>query len=75
LPFPDAAFDHSLSMLVLQFIPQPERAAREMRRVTCPGGTVAAATWDTRGGFVAFRMFWDTAAMLDPAANERRAKS
>ena len=75
LPFPDAAFDHSLSMLVLQFIPQPELAAREMRRVTRPGGTVAAATWDTRGGFVASRMFWDTAAMLDPIANERRAKS
>src|SRR5262245_60933442 len=38
LPFPDAAFDHSLSMLVLQFIPQPELAARELRRVTRPGG-------------------------------------
>jgi ubiquinone/menaquinone biosynthesis C-methylase UbiE len=75
LPFPDAAFDHSLSMLVLQFIPQPELAAREMRRVTRPGGTVAAATWDTRGGFVANRFFWDTAALLDPAANELRAKS
>src|SRR5689334_15283228 len=33
LPFPDASFDHALSMLVLQFIPQPERAVREMRRV------------------------------------------
>ena len=75
LPFPDATFDHSLSMLVLQFIPQPELAVREMRRVTCPGGTVAAAQWDSRGGFVASRIFWDTAAMLDPAANERRAKS
>jgi SAM-dependent methyltransferase len=75
LPFPNAAFDHSLSMLVLQFIPQPELAAREMHRVTRPGGTVAAATWDTRGGFVASRLFWDTAAMLDPAANEIRAKS
>ena len=28
-------------MLVLQFIPQPERAVREMRRVTRPGATVA----------------------------------
>src|SRR5436190_15157460 len=59
LPFPDATFDHSLSMLVLQFIPQPELAVREMRRVTCPGGTVAAAQWDSRGGFVASRIFWD----------------
>jgi SAM-dependent methyltransferase len=75
LPFGDDEFDHTLSMLVLQFIPQPEKAVSEMRRVTRSGGTVAAATWDSRGGFVWFRMFWDTAAMLDPAAGERRAKT
>ena len=75
LPFEDQQFDHTLSMLVLQFIPQPEKAISEMRRVTRPGGTVAAATWDSRGGFVWFRMFWDTAAMLDPEASLRRAKA
>lgn len=75
LPFRNGEFDHSLSMLVLQFIPQPERAVNEMRRVTRSGGTVAAATWDSRGGFVWFRMFWDTAAMLDPGAGERRART
>lgn len=74
LPFRNQEFDHSLSMLVLQFIPQPEKAISEMCRVTRPGGTVAAATWDSRGGFVWMRMFWDTAAMLDPEANVRRAK-
>ena len=62
LPFADGEFDHSLSMLVLQFIPQAEKAIGEMRRVTRPGGTVAAATWDTRGGYVGWRIFWDTAA-------------
>jgi SAM-dependent methyltransferase len=75
LPFPDASFDHALSMLVLQFIPQPDLAVREMRRVTRPGGTVAAATWDTRGGFVTYRMIFDAAAMLDRSGNERRAKA
>jgi SAM-dependent methyltransferase len=75
LSFADASFDHSLSMLVLQFIPQAEVAVREMCRVTRPGGTVAAATWDARGGFVFYRMFFDTAALLDPAANERRARA
>jgi SAM-dependent methyltransferase len=75
LPFPDAFFDHALSCLVLQFIPDADRAVREMRRVTRPGGTVAAATWDTRGGMVMSRMFFDTAAVLDSAANERRAKA
>jgi ubiquinone/menaquinone biosynthesis C-methylase UbiE len=75
LPFPDASFDHSLSMLVLQFIPQADLAVREMRRVTRPGGTVAAATWDTRGGLVYFRLIFDTAAVLDRNANERRARA
>ncbi len=74
LPFADENFDHSLSMLVLQFIPDAQLAIREMRRVTRPGGTVAAVTWDTRGGFVAYRMFFDTAATLDANANERRKK-
>jgi ubiquinone/menaquinone biosynthesis C-methylase UbiE len=74
LPFAGASFDHSLSMLVLQFIPETKSAIREMRRVTRPGGVVAAATWDTRGGFVFYRMFFDTAAVVDPAANDRRKK-
>jgi ubiquinone/menaquinone biosynthesis C-methylase UbiE len=75
LPFPDASFDHALSLLVLQFIPQPNLAVREMRRVTRPGGTVAAATWDTRGGLVYFRLIFDTAAMLDRCGNEGRARA
>jgi SAM-dependent methyltransferase len=75
LPFPDASFDHSLSMLVLQFIPRAELAVREMRRVTRRGGTVAAATWDSRGGLVAQRIILDTAAVLDPNGNEFRART
>jgi len=75
LPFPEAAFDDALSMLTLQFIPRADLAVREMRRVTRPGGTVAAATWDTRGGFVCLRMIFDIAAMLDRNGNERRARA
>ncbi len=75
LPFPDAAFDLTASMLTLQFIPQGENAVREMRRVTRAGGTVAAATWDTRGGYIAYRMFFDTAAMCVRNGNERRARA
>jgi ubiquinone/menaquinone biosynthesis C-methylase UbiE len=75
LPFANASFDHTLSMLVLQFITEPELAVREMCRVTRAGGTVAAATWDSRGGYVAHRMFFDTAAMLDREGHERRAKA
>lgn len=75
VPFADATFDHALSMLVLQFVPQSDVAVREMRRVTRPGGTVTAATWDTRGGLVTYRIFFDTAAMIDSDAGERRARS
>jgi ubiquinone/menaquinone biosynthesis C-methylase UbiE len=75
IPFADATFDLTLSMLVLPFIPEPHRAVREMVRVTKPGGAVAACMWDLRGGLVFGRMFWDTAAMLDPNAIDVRGKT
>ncbi len=75
LPFPDSSFDRTLSLLVLHFVPQADRAIAQMRRVTRPGGVVAAAVWDARGGYVANRIFYDTAAMLDPRANELRARN
>jgi ubiquinone/menaquinone biosynthesis C-methylase UbiE len=75
LPFADAHFDHSLSMLALQFTTDISLAVREMRRVTRPGGTIAAATWDTRGGFVAFRIIFDAAAMLDSRGQAARARA
>src|SRR5262249_14889468 len=71
----DASLDHVFSSLVLQFVPDADRAVREMRRVTWRGGTITAATWDTRGGVVVQRMFLDTAAVLDPDANIRRARA
>lgn len=73
LDFPDHSFDRALSLLVMQFIPSAERAIAEMKRVARPGAVVGAAVWDSRGGLVANRMFFDTAAMLDPKANARRA--
>jgi len=75
LPFADRHFDRVLSLLVLHFVPQAAQAIAEMRRVCRPGGTVAAAVWDARGGYVVNRMFFDTAAALDPAANARRARN
>jgi SAM-dependent methyltransferase len=75
LPFPDAHFDRALSLLVLHFVAEPAGAVAEMRRVTRPGGVVAAAVWDSAGGMTAMRMFWDTAAVLDPTAGELRGRS
>ena len=72
---PDRAFDRVLALLVLHFVPRADKAIVEMRRVAKPGATVAAAVWDARGGFVANRIFFDTAAALDLKAGERRARN
>jgi ubiquinone/menaquinone biosynthesis C-methylase UbiE len=71
----DASFDRVLSLLVLHFVPRTAEAVAELKRVARPGATVAAAVWDARGGLVANRIFYDTAAALDPAADARRAKN
>jgi len=52
----------------------PARALDGMRRVTRPGGTVAAAVWDFAGGLVYQRIFWDTAAALDFEADLARGR-
>jgi ubiquinone/menaquinone biosynthesis C-methylase UbiE len=65
MPYPDDSFDRVLSLLVLFFVRDALRAVDEMKRVARHGATVAAALWDIRGGMPAFRMFQDTAAMLD----------
>jgi SAM-dependent methyltransferase len=75
MTFPDHRFDRVLSLLMLHFVPQPDRAIAEMRRVAKPGAVVAAAVWDARGGFIANRMFFDTASVLDPGAATRRARN
>jgi SAM-dependent methyltransferase len=71
----DGAFDCVLSLLLLHFVPDTPQALAQMRRVARTGATVGAAVWDVRGGFVANRMFFDTAAALDPRAAERRARN
>jgi SAM-dependent methyltransferase len=70
LPFEDAAFDHALCQLVLNFMTDPPAGVGEMRRVTRPGGTVAAAVWDYAGEMTLLRRFWDAAVMLDPGAEK-----
>lgn len=70
LPLPAASFDQTLSLLVMMFIPEPEKATNEMRRVTRPGGTVSACTWD-RDGLELSSIFWEEAVRLDPGADAR----
>ena len=68
LPFEDAAFDCALSQLVVNFMGDPVAGVGQMRRVTRPGGTVAACVWDYAGEMTLLRTFWDAAVALDPAA-------
>ena len=71
LPFPDASFERTLALLVLNFVPDATTALREMIRVTRPNGVVAAAVWDYSDGMEMLRMFWDEAVALAPAAAAR----
>ncbi len=72
LSYADGSFVAALAQLSLNFVPDAAAAVREIRRVVQPGGIVAGAVWDFRGGLVFQRLFWDTAAGLDPAAGAAR---
>lgn len=66
LPLEDAEADVAVSGLVLNFIPDRERALQEMRRTVKPGGTVAAYVWDYAGEMQLIRHFWDAVGVLFP---------
>jgi SAM-dependent methyltransferase len=70
LPFADDAFDVAVSGLVLNFVPEPERALEEMARVVRPGGAIAVYVWDYAEGMELIRSFFDAAIEVDPAAAE-----
>jgi SAM-dependent methyltransferase len=74
LRLPEASFDRTISLLVLNFVPDPERALREMIRVTKPGGIVGSAVWDYGEGMEMLRVFWDEATALDPSVDRRDEK-
>jgi len=67
LALADASFDQVMSLLVMNFIPDPQKAIAEMRRVTRPGGTLSACVWDYNAGMEMLRFFWDEVVALDPA--------
>lgn len=72
LPFPDGTFDTALALLVLQDIADPDRAVREMARVTRRGGRVAACQWDFADGLPMLSLFWDAAEAVAPTEAARR---
>ena len=68
LPAAAASYDVFVSGLVLNFLPDPGAAVREMARVVRPEGVVAVYVWDYAGKMQFMRQFWDAAAALDPVA-------
>ena len=68
LPVQSARFDVAVSGLVLNFVPKPLLAVKEMARAVRPGGVVAAYVWDYAGKMELMRYFWDAAVVLDPDA-------
>lgn len=71
LRYKDASFDNTLSLLVLNFVPDHIKAIAEMRRVTRPQGVVSACVWDYNAGMEMLRFFWDEAVALDPAIESK----
>ncbi len=49
LPYADAHFDVALSTFGVMFTPDHARAARELLRVTRPGGRIGLANWTPQG--------------------------
>ncbi len=71
LALPSTSADVVVSALVLNFVPDRQKALAEMRRVARRGGTVALYLWDYPGGGVEFmRAFWTAATALDPRARD-----
>ncbi|HET9110471.1 MAG TPA: methyltransferase domain-containing protein [Ktedonobacterales bacterium] len=70
LPVESGRYDAIVSGLVLNFVPDSERAVAEMARAATPGGTVAVYVWDYAGEMQFMRAFWDAAAEVDPGARE-----
>ena len=55
LPFAEGSFDKVSSTCGIMFTPDHEASARELARVTRPGGQIALANWTPTGGLA--RMF------------------
>lgn len=68
LPDREGGFDAIVSGLVLNFLPDVERALAAMRARLSPGGVVAAYVWDYAGGIQFVDHFWQAAVALDPGA-------
>ena len=70
LPYADHSFDLALAQLVVHFMTDPVAGLVEMRRVTRPGGVVAACVWDHAGTGGPLNTFWRAVHSVDPDAHD-----
>ena len=66
LPLETGSCDVTISGLLLNFVPDHKSMAREMIRVTNPGGKVAVYVWDYAGSMEMLRYFWDAVIAVSP---------
>ena len=66
LTWPSGSCDVTVSGLVLNFVSDAASTAKEMARVTRPGGKVGAYVWDYAGAMQMMRHFWDVVVELIP---------
>ena len=75
LPFGDDSLDASLAQLVVHLMADPVAGLSEMRRVTRPGGVVAACVWDLAGGHAPMSVVWRAAREFDPGVDDETGRA
>ena len=75
LPFPAGNFDAAVAQLVVHFMSDPLGGIGEMRRVTRPGGVIAACSWDEPTSEASpLSKFWAAVRQVDPSAGSADAR-
>jgi hypothetical protein len=57
-----------MALLIVNFIPDAPKAAKDMRPVTKSGGVVATTMWDGSGANELNACLWEAAIPMDPIA-------
>lgn len=70
LPVGDGEYDAIVSGLMLNFVPDQTKAAREMRRVAAEGGVIGVYVWDYADQMQMMRVFWDAVVELNEGAQK-----
>jgi SAM-dependent methyltransferase len=71
IPAADGTVDVAAAGLVVNFVPEPAQALREMQRVLRPSGILGFYVWDYPSGGLGFiDAFWKAAASIDSSAVE-----